>query len=342
VKLQTQMGQEPPEWVRELVSSHLVEAVPKFSKFIHGCATLLPERVDLIPFWLPQMETDIRKPATHKAQIQRPLASSNSNTAPGTPSDARSSDQDPVQYTEPVSDDEDADDDRFVGTAVDEAAWAQLPPEAAAEAKAHREELAKSVKATISQQGGATNGDNNGNLVKQTKEMFPKLTPANLVKLLESRYDREGDRGLNESGEADPNASGFSVRPGRTEYVSSFRAQQGKRIAIPVRVEPKVFYANERTTLAWIEFSVVVSAIGIGILSFSDPHDDIALAAAASFTTVALLAILYTAGMYIWRVYSIRNRRAVTYHDYYGPTALCAVLLTAVIVNFALRAKQGF
>lgn len=36
VKLQTQMGQEPPEWVRELVSSHLVEAVPKFSKFIHG------------------------------------------------------------------------------------------------------------------------------------------------------------------------------------------------------------------------------------------------------------------------------------------------------------------
>lgn len=36
VKLQTQAGQEPPDWVRELLSSHLVEAVPKFSKFIHG------------------------------------------------------------------------------------------------------------------------------------------------------------------------------------------------------------------------------------------------------------------------------------------------------------------
>lgn len=78
VKLQTQMGQEPPEWVRDLVSSHLVEAIPKFSKvrslsrfrvlsglaltlatlfnqFIHGCASLLPERVALIPFWLPQV-----------------------------------------------------------------------------------------------------------------------------------------------------------------------------------------------------------------------------------------------------------------------------------------------
>lgn len=30
VKLQTQLGQEPPEWVRELVASHLVESLPKF------------------------------------------------------------------------------------------------------------------------------------------------------------------------------------------------------------------------------------------------------------------------------------------------------------------------
>lgn len=31
VKLQTQYGQEPPQWVTDLVSSHLVEAVPKVS-----------------------------------------------------------------------------------------------------------------------------------------------------------------------------------------------------------------------------------------------------------------------------------------------------------------------
>lgn len=30
VKLQTQLGQEPPQWVRDLVSSHLVESIPKF------------------------------------------------------------------------------------------------------------------------------------------------------------------------------------------------------------------------------------------------------------------------------------------------------------------------
>ena len=72
VKLQTQAGQEPPAWVRELVASHLVEAVPKFSKFIHGTATMFPTRIDLLPFWMPQMDIDIRKPATQRFGIERP------------------------------------------------------------------------------------------------------------------------------------------------------------------------------------------------------------------------------------------------------------------------------
>jgi hypothetical protein len=62
VKLQTHVGTTPPQWVTDLINSHLVEEVPKFSKFIHGVATLLENRVSLLPFWLPQMEKDIRKP----------------------------------------------------------------------------------------------------------------------------------------------------------------------------------------------------------------------------------------------------------------------------------------
>lgn len=78
VKLQTQLGQEPPEWVRELVGSHLVEPVPKFSKFIHGVATLLNDKVDSIPFWLPQMDVDIRKPPLPtNIEITRPGRSDN-------------------------------------------------------------------------------------------------------------------------------------------------------------------------------------------------------------------------------------------------------------------------
>lgn len=72
VKLQTQAGQDPPEWARELIRSHLVEAVPKFSKFIHGTATLFPTRIHLLPYWSPQMDVDIRKPVSHRFGIERP------------------------------------------------------------------------------------------------------------------------------------------------------------------------------------------------------------------------------------------------------------------------------
>jgi hypothetical protein len=71
VKLQTQAGQEPPDWIRQLTASHLVEAVPKFSKFIHGTATLFPTRIELLPFWMPQMDVDIRKPESHDFGVKR-------------------------------------------------------------------------------------------------------------------------------------------------------------------------------------------------------------------------------------------------------------------------------
>ena len=80
VKLQTQAGQQPPQWIRDLVASHLVEAVPKFSKFLHGGATLFPEKVELLPYWIPQMDVDIRKPATHSFGIERPNQTSSEDT----------------------------------------------------------------------------------------------------------------------------------------------------------------------------------------------------------------------------------------------------------------------
>lgn len=188
--------------------------------------------------------TDIRKPATRKAQIHRPVSTSAANTS-ATPSDSQSA-EDLAHYTEPVSDDEDNDDDRHIAIATDEAAWANLPAAAAAEARAFREENTKQdLPVPVAKSGG-----------NRAQEVFTKLTPANLSRLLSSKYDLDQDRDLNTGtaanpvggDEADVNASGISVRTGRVEYISSFRAQAGKRIAIPVRIEPKVFFANERTS----------------------------------------------------------------------------------------------
>lgn len=43
-----------------------------------------------------------------------------------------------------------------------------------------------------------------------------------------------------------------------------------KRIALPIRVEPKVAFANERTFLSWLHFTVVLGGLAVGLLNFGD------------------------------------------------------------------------
>ena len=43
-----------------------------------------------------------------------------------------------------------------------------------------------------------------------------------------------------------------------------------KRIALPVKVEPKISFANERTFLSWLHFTVVLGGLAVGLLNFGD------------------------------------------------------------------------
>jgi hypothetical protein len=54
-----------------------------------------------------------------------------------------------------------------------------------------------------------------------------------------------------------------------------------------------------------------------------------------------LLSIVYSAGIFVYRALRLRRRRAEgVYYDKYGPTALCAVLLAAVMTNVVLRLSE--
>jgi SPX domain protein involved in polyphosphate accumulation len=52
VKLQLENEGAMPEWVTELINSGMLLEVHKFSKFIHGCATLMPDEVQSLPYWI--------------------------------------------------------------------------------------------------------------------------------------------------------------------------------------------------------------------------------------------------------------------------------------------------
>ncbi|CAJ2503020.1 Uu.00g104140.m01.CDS01 [Anthostomella pinea] len=108
----------------------------------------------------------------------------------------------------------------------------------------------------------------------------------------------------------------------------------GKRIALPTRVEPKVFFANERTFLSWLNFTVILGALAIGMLNFGDRP---AFISAFLFTGVAMLTMVYALCTYHWRARSIRLRGQTGFDDRFGPTILAIILLCAVVVNFVLR-----
>lgn len=108
----------------------------------------------------------------------------------------------------------------------------------------------------------------------------------------------------------------------------------GKRIALPTRVEPKVFFANERTFLSWLNFTVILGALAIGMLNFGDRP---AFISAFLFTGVAMATMIYALITYHWRAKSIRMRGQAGFDDRFGPTFLAIILLLAVVVNFVLR-----
>lgn len=61
IKIRRSASRNVIRWLDHLMSSHLVQPAPKFSKFVHGIAQLFEDYVNSFPFWLSTLETDIRK-----------------------------------------------------------------------------------------------------------------------------------------------------------------------------------------------------------------------------------------------------------------------------------------
>lgn len=87
-----------------------------------------------------------------------------------------------------------------------------------------------------------------------------------------------------------------------------------------------------------LEFSIILGSIAATLLNFGDT---VSLASAWAFTVVACIALFYSMGLYLWRVDKIRKRRAVSYHDKWGPSFLCLGLFVAVAITFGYRIAKG-
>ena len=360
VKLQTAAGQEAPQWIRDLISSHLVEAVPKFSKFIHGTATMFPTRINLLPFWMPQMDVDIRKPITHKFGIERPANLSSYSTTEIDEDEIDSDDDLPDPNTgETTPHPEDGDDDgdeqsrqlKAARRALDEHARAQEEDDMieAGQTNGHTapgneldEEERLNAHPLVDEEYlyDSEAEDEESALEEARRSGSWKFYP-----LLVQHHVQLGSNALFNAFKSIPTKTPLPARNDPLNqmtggvYSKRFKAPPGKRIHVPVRVEPKVYFAAERTFLSWLEFSIIIGSIAATLLNFGD---NISLLSAWGFTLVAVAALLYSVVIYYLRVQMIRTRRASysRYYDKYGTSALCAGLLLATAASFVLRIRE--
>ena len=63
---------------------------------------------------------------------------------------------------------------------------------------------------------------------------------------------------------------------------------------VPVKVEPKVFFANERTFLAWLHVSVILAGASVAIVAFADSSDPWSQLYGIILLPVAISFILYS------------------------------------------------
>ncbi len=169
------------------------------------------------------------------------------------------------------------------------------------------------------------------------QNFFSKLTPKNIQRLWKTKgHSHEHDDEHTDADEADDEDDPVRralegqdeevPRGPNVEYVRNFHAQPGKKVSVPIRIEPKVYFANERTFLKWLEFNVYLSALAVGYSTFRRLKIGRMIAKFVLHHRCADRNRLFGI-IFLIRAVKIRKRESShIYFDAYGPTILCIAI----------------
>lgn len=121
-----------------------------------------------------------------------------------------------------------------------------------------------------------------------------------------------------------------------------------KRPNIPGRVEqklePKTFFANERTFLSWLNMALTMGSIATAMIGMSsgDSIKDNSTLIALILLPAAVFMCAYSVVVYYWRSDAIMQHREVYYDDRRGPFALTAIVVSCLGIIMSLGAVDLF
>mmetsp|Transcript_1899 Transcript_1899/g.3185 ORF Transcript_1899/g.3185 Transcript_1899/m.3185 type:complete len:264 (-) Transcript_1899:25-816(-) len=103
---------------------------------------------------------------------------------------------------------------------------------------------------------------------------------------------------------------------------------------VPIKVEPKVHFANERTFLAWLHVVVMLGGASVTIVTFSSGQGIVEQLFGIILLPVSIAYIFYALSQYVRRAIMIKHHEPGPYVDVAGPTVLTMILVFTMIVQF--------
>lgn len=356
VKLSLKDDEEPPQWVIDLINSGMLTEVHKFSKFVHGCAVLLTEEIQFAPYWID--DASIRASVLRSQHID-------------------------VQK-------------RVSGPDGGAAAPALQPMQKIYESGLLGEQTIDLMNSQASfdrgsPYGGPSNkrlsigGGNNGSYGSVLSGSGNTISGAAVDPGQGYTYGASVDHGL--------------FTPFGQEYAGEERGMLATCLNFcglgawccgkgdveiggggdykliprrtPMKVEPKVFFANERTLLSWLHMSITLGSIAAGLLGVSVhtlipsqrskmlngvPTDEALVTMAPTLMSppkhnpinapevvgmlllpVSILFAVYALFTFHWRGRLIHDRiPGKELNDTFGPTVLASILIAALSAVFML------
>lgn len=298
------------EWISDLINSHLLKSAPRFSKFAHGIAALFDDYVNSFPFWLSEIDKDIR--------------------------------QDPKQAWE-------AEQEKAKKQIEDETIVGSFKPSVrdfGGRANSPRNPLTGLLSQTppvtdrrfpMIAEGKLGSGGEEGDVSERTDSVDEltddedKPIPVSTVSGLRNLFPTFS---TSRYGRAHRNRAAVKLPPG-VQKPGTLIMHSG-----PVQVEAKVWLANQRTFLKWQHVSILLASLSIGLYNAAGKHNYIARWLALVYTAIAVFAAAWGYGMYMWRGRLIRERSGKDFDNVLGPVVVCVALAIALGLNFTFQVSR--
>jgi SPX domain protein involved in polyphosphate accumulation/uncharacterized membrane protein YidH (DUF202 family) len=301
-------------WLNDLMNSHLVKEEKRFSKFVHGVAELFEDYVNSFPFWLSDLETDIRRdPVTaYQEEQQREAKKAEDEMAVGSfiagsklsasKGKAASS---PSKFPE-----------RKLSGVLSQSVQSQTKPMASSQLDTTAEErdddetgvqAPDEVEVRDSSQGGI-------------RSFLPGFS--------NSRYARRHRQGKG--------AWENAPLPAGVKEPSFWIKDQGD-----LKVEAKVWLANQRTFIKWQHIAILLATFSLALYNAAGVSNNIARALSVVYTGFAIFASIWGWYVYMWRTRLITERSGKDFDNPIGPFVVTIGLALALILNFAFKYKAA-